>query len=91
MHSKDIKSEESVKLSILEFNLFKIFLFSTKLNMNSKEIELLGLLTLLIKVLKVIDKCVNMQLIVIETLLKESKGKYCVGDDLTLADAFLIP
>ena len=27
----------------------------------------------------------------IETILKESKGKYCVGDEVTLADAFLIP
>mmetsp|Transcript_11802 Transcript_11802/g.11738 ORF Transcript_11802/g.11738 Transcript_11802/m.11738 type:complete len:85 (-) Transcript_11802:32-286(-) len=26
-----------------------------------------------------------------EQLLKETKGKYCVGDELTLADVFLIP
>ena len=26
-----------------------------------------------------------------ETLLKETAGKYCVGDEVTLADAFLIP
>ena len=30
-------------------------------------------------------------LTVFETLLKESAGKYCVGDEVTLADAFLIP
>lgn len=29
--------------------------------------------------------------LVFETLLKESRGKYCVGDQVTLADAFLIP
>ena len=26
-----------------------------------------------------------------ESLVAETKGKYCVGDELTLADAFLIP
>lgn len=26
-----------------------------------------------------------------ETILKETAGKYCVGDTVTLADAFLIP
>ena len=26
-----------------------------------------------------------------EELLKQTSGKYCVGDDLTLADAFIVP
>ena len=26
-----------------------------------------------------------------EKLAKQSAGKYCVGDEITLADAFLIP
>lgn len=28
---------------------------------------------------------------VFEELVKETAGKYCVGDEITLADVFLIP
>lgn len=28
---------------------------------------------------------------IIDGILKESKGKYCVGDDISLADCFLVP
>ena len=34
---------------------------------------------------------VNKGMDLIETMLQKSKGKYCFGDDITIADAFFIP
>lgn len=34
---------------------------------------------------------VNKGFVALEELLKKTKGKYCFGDELTLADIFLFP
>ena len=33
----------------------------------------------------------NDSLVAFEEIVKETRGKYCVGDELTYADCFLIP